>query len=255
MPFKLADDGHDEGVDTILLGLALSCLAGVRPTVALFVLSWYAMRGEDLHGLGSDSILQIGHYWFTSLMGLLVFCEIVSDLIPLLDHCLHTVLLVACPFVGAIVCQPRSAPRDQVITLYVVGAMLALVVHGSRASLRGVSSAHTGGHFNPILSLVETVFVLIAVPAVLAACFPMAAGVFAVVLICILVALYACLCCSTTRSSRYTQVVGSSQPPPAGYAPLPPPPPVAYVPSAPPPSIRCHVAPSDAQALRMPGGP
>lgn len=248
MPF--VDDGvDDEGFNTILLGLALSCLAGVRPTVALFVLSWYTMRGEDVHGLGSDSVLQIGHYWFTSLMGLLVVGEIISDMIPCLDHCLHTVLLVACPFVGAIVCQPRHAPENEIITLYVVGATLSLVVHGSRASLRGVSTAHSGGHCNPVISLVETIFCVVAMPSVLAACYPMAAGVFAVVLIFILFALYACLCCSRTGSS--IQVVGSSHPP-AGYAPLPPPPPAAYVPSAPPAS---YVAPSDAQALRMPDGP
>lgn len=83
--------------------------------------------------------------------------EVFADKIPLVDHLLHIAQAVVKPAAAAIIVGGTVHPQsnEMLIFLMVVGALNALGVHAGVATVRGASTATTGGIANPLISTVE----------------------------------------------------------------------------------------------------
>lgn len=167
----------------------LSTSIGLRPFLVLAIAS-LAMHLGYLHPaqafayLGSD-----GATWL--LAGLALF-EFAGDKVPVLDHTLHVIHFATKPIaaallVGSALPSTGGSPDTATYALMGLGAFNALGVHAGVTTLRGASTAMTGGLGNPIVSVVEDVLALGA--TVLAIALPFVGAVIAIAMTIVLVVL------------------------------------------------------------------
>ena len=143
----------------VLLGLGLAASSGLRAFLPLLMLSMAAhwnVFNIELTGpfawLGSPLAL--------SALGIATIIEIAGDKIPLVDHALDSFGTVIRPLAGTLAAAAVLNNHDPVTAALlglVIGAPIALGIHGAKAGTRGVSSATTLGVANPIVSIVEDV--------------------------------------------------------------------------------------------------
>lgn len=100
------------------------------------------------------------------LIGLAVLytIEFFADKIPALDHAWDVIHTFIRPLAGALigfVSAAPNAPQSLVVAAAILGGGAALTSHLGKSSLRAVSTTTTGGTANPILSLIEDVFVVV----------------------------------------------------------------------------------------------
>ncbi len=167
----------------------LSTSIGLRPFLVLAIAS-LAMHLGYLHPahafafLGSD-----GATWL--LAGLALF-EFAGDKVPILDHTLHVIHFATKPIaaallVGSALPSTGGSPDIATYALMGLGAFNALGVHAGVTTLRGASTAMSGGLGNPIVSVVEDVLALGA--TVLAIALPFVGALVAIALTIVLVVL------------------------------------------------------------------
>ncbi|RYX86765.1 DUF4126 domain-containing protein [bacterium] len=151
----------------LLLGIGLSASSGLRAFLPLFALA-AAFR---LHVFG---IQPTGTFaWLASDLALAALAiatvvEIAGDKIPVVDHALDTVGTVVRPAAGALVAGAvlnGSDPTTGALLGLILGAPLALGVHGAKAGARGASTASTFGMANPFVSVLEDIVVLATIVA------------------------------------------------------------------------------------------
>jgi len=94
------------------------------------------------------------------VIGALYLIEFVADKIPTVDHVwdvIHTLIRPAAGAVVAFAAVSNQIPRGAVIVATILAGSAALGAHATKATVRGISTATTGGLGNPILSLIEDV--------------------------------------------------------------------------------------------------
>ena len=99
------------------------------------------------------------------VIGVLYLIEFVADKIPTVDHIwdlVHTVIRPAAGAVVAFAAVSNQIPRGAVIVATILAGSAALGAHATKATVRGISTATTGGLGNPILSLIEDVLAFIS---------------------------------------------------------------------------------------------
>lgn len=138
------------------LAYALTTTAGIRGLLTLAVASLAVHFGwihppEGFAWIGSDSaslILVAG-----------AFVEFLGDKIPVVDHALHAVQMVAKPVAAAILVGGVVHTKNpaELYALMALGAINALGVHAVTSTTRGASTAMTAGIGNPVLSVIEDV--------------------------------------------------------------------------------------------------
>src|SRR5271165_1682726 len=138
---------------------ALSTSIGLRPFLTLALAS-LAMHFGYVHP--APAFAYLGSDGGTLLLAAMAVLEFGADKIPVVDHTLHVFHFAVKPVAAAIlvgsVLPPDIGAGDAVnYALMGVGALNALGVHGGVATLRGASTATTGGLANPIVSIVEDV--------------------------------------------------------------------------------------------------
>jgi hypothetical protein len=138
------------------LAYALTTSAGIRGLLTLAVASLAAHFGwihppAGFAWIGSDSATVV------LLAG--AFVEFLGDKVPVLDHALHAVQVVAKPGAAAILVGGVMHVNNpaELYGLMALGAVNALGVHAVTSTTRGASTALTAGLGNPILSLIEDV--------------------------------------------------------------------------------------------------
>jgi hypothetical protein len=118
--------------------------------------------------------------WLVALAALTAL-DVVGDKVPAVDHVLHVLGLAAAPLAGALAAMAGSSATELApVIAAVAGAIVAEGTHVTRAGVRPVSTATTGGAANPVLSVVEDV--TSAVLTVLAVVVPVLAVALVVLL-------------------------------------------------------------------------
>jgi hypothetical protein len=165
----------------------LSTSIGLRPFLVLALAS-IAMHLGYLHP--SHSFAYLGSDGATWLLGALAVLEFVGDKVPVLDHTLHVVHFATKPIaaallVGSALPDTGASPDFATYALMGLGAFNALGVHTGVATLRGASTAMSGGLANPLISTVEDVVALAS--AALAIVLPFAGALVAIAVTIVLV--------------------------------------------------------------------
>ncbi len=125
----------------------------------------------------------LSHPAVLAVLVLLAVLDFVGDKIPVVDHALHVAGLVIHPVVGAVVAlaATNSAGSVHPVLAAICGLVLAGGMHGTRAAVRGVTTATTTGLANPVVSFLEDVLSLVL--AVLAVVLPLLALALVVLLV------------------------------------------------------------------------
>jgi Domain of unknown function (DUF4126) len=156
------------GVLEALTGIGLSASAGLNayiPLLAIGVLGRYT----GLIGLPHAwSWLTDG--WVLGILAVLLAIEVVADKVPVVDHLNDVVHTVIRPTAGGL--SFGAASESQTVTVrdpaaffshhqwvpVAAGALIALSVHGVKATARPVVNVSTLGFGAPVVSTVEDVF-------------------------------------------------------------------------------------------------
>ncbi|HEY7779091.1 MAG TPA: DUF4126 domain-containing protein [Ktedonobacterales bacterium] len=211
-------DLFPEALAILLAALGLSSVAGLR---AYFPLLAVAV-GSNITGANGEPIIpltpafkHLGSGWFVALLIILVLAEFTVDKIPILDHisdALHTVIR---PLSGAIIMAGTSNPISDhnIWAAAAVGAVLALVVHSTKAAGRTASTATTAGIANPFVSTAEDILTgVTSVVALLFAWLAVAAPIIGLALIIILAALLAYIVWRLVAALRKTRRLRTDAP-------------------------------------------
>jgi len=146
------------------LSVVLGGGAGIRATVPLFIMSLVHLFSPDEVPLlpGTE---WLGYWYICVGLGILLVLEILADMIPAVDNCLHTVLTPAYPVAGALAAAAPDYGGGLAthVPMAVVGAGLAFAVHGSKVAARVTSHASSGGIASPVVSGMGTVVLVITV--------------------------------------------------------------------------------------------
>jgi hypothetical protein len=115
------------------------------------------------------------------VLAVLAAVDFLADKIPVVDHIAHAVGTVVHPVAGAVLFASQNNVLSNVhpIVAMVAGVTVAGSLHASRAAIRPVATATTGGMGNPVLSFLEDLVSLVL--SVLAIFIPLLA--FAVFLV------------------------------------------------------------------------
>lgn len=145
----------------LLLGLGLAASSGLRAFLPLFALSLSFQFGFGPHTSGHfawlASPLALGALFIATVV------EIAGDKIPVVDHALDTVGTLIRPAAGALAAGAVLSGHDPAMGALlglIIGAPIALGVHGAKAATRGASTVSTLGFGNPFVSLLEDVVVV-----------------------------------------------------------------------------------------------
>lgn len=160
-------------------GLALA--SGVN---AYFPLLAFAIAARWLHLYKvNPNFSFITQTWFMVILAILALADLFADKIPLIDHAWDAIHTVIRPLAGAFVAAasdnrihvlPNTSYAGThimtmginlsltLIVVMILGAVLALMTHLTKASTRIASTATTAGFLNIVLSVVEDIGVVIA---------------------------------------------------------------------------------------------
>ena len=162
---------------TFATAYALSTSVGIRPFLTLAFAS-LAMHFGYLHP--AHAFAYLGSDGATLVLGALAALELVADKIPGVDHALHVVHFAVKPVVAALLVGgtlPHSGfTLDATMAL---AALNAFGIHTGVAATRGASTALTLGVANPVVSVFEDGFAIVA--TLLAIVLPFAGAAVAVV--------------------------------------------------------------------------
>jgi hypothetical protein len=151
-----------------LTGIGLSASAGLNayiPLLMVGVLGRYTKLIELPHGWQ-----WLSNGWIIAIFAVLLAIEIVADKIPVVDHLNDAVHTVIRPTAGGLVFGAASRARTVTVSDPVsffgqhqwvpiaAGALIALAVHGVKATARPVINVSTLGFGGPVASTVEDVF-------------------------------------------------------------------------------------------------
>ena len=151
--------GVAASLGVLLAALGLSSTAGLRAYLPLLAVG---IAGDanvvplqsSFTGLGSPALLL--------LLAVLAFGEFVADKVPILDHLSDFVHTAIRPAAGALIMvgTHNSLSDANMGLAALVGAGLALLIHGAKATARPAISASTAGIGNPVVSTVEDIIVI-----------------------------------------------------------------------------------------------
>lgn len=191
---------------TLLAALGLSSTAGIRAYLPLLAI-----------GLASDSHLiqlqqsfsDLGSPGIVILLIILVVGEFIIDKVPVVDHISDVVHTVIRPVSGAVVMAGTANPISSHYpwVAAAIGALLALVFHGAKATARPAVSATTAGVGNPIVSLIEDVLAVVVALLLLFA--PVIGFVLLVVLVIAAFRIVGRIVRRFTRGRRAPQAAGA----------------------------------------------
>lgn len=145
-----------------LTGLGLSAAAGLNAYIPLLVVGGMAQFTDKIT-LPSE-FGWLSSWWALSIIGVLLLAEIVLDKVPVVDSVNDTIQTVVRPASGGVVFSASQAAADLEQSSWMtsnpwigwlLGIVMAAIVHTTKATARPVVNAGTGGVGAPVLSTVE----------------------------------------------------------------------------------------------------
>lgn len=164
----LARGWHAGLVLELLTGIGLSASAGLNAYIPLLAIGLLGRYTNLIHPSSSWHWLTNG--WVLAILAVLLAIEVVADKIPVVDHVndvLHTAIR---PTAGGLAFG--AASQSQTVTVsdpgkffsghhwipIVAGMVIALFVHGTKATARPVVNVSTMGVGAPVVSTIEDIF-------------------------------------------------------------------------------------------------
>lgn len=153
-----------------LTGTGLATAAGLNAYIPMLTVGVLA-RYTDLINLPS-SWQWLENGWVLGILAALLVIELVADKVPVIDHVNDVVQTVVRPTAGGLtfgasstsetvtVSDPSTFFADHNWVPILIGAVLALLVHGAKSTVRPVVNATTMGMGAPVVSTVEDGFSL-----------------------------------------------------------------------------------------------
>ncbi|GII54060.1 membrane protein [Planotetraspora thailandica] len=147
-----------------LTGLGLSTAAGLNAYIPLMVVGLLADFTDAVRLPQGYEWLSNG--WVLTVIGVLLVAEFVLDKVPVVDHVNDIIQTAVRPASGGVVFSATAAAAkldnsawmaEHPAVGWVLGIVVALVVHLVKASTRPVVNASTAGFGAPIVSTVEDV--------------------------------------------------------------------------------------------------
>src|SRR2546421_4045965 len=150
-----------------LTGAGLAASAGLNAWIPLMAVGLLA-RYSHLITL-PPSWHWLANGWVLAILGILLAIEMVADKIPVVDHLNDVVHTVIRPTAGGLVFGAASQSQTKTVTdpgqfftshqwvPVAAGVLIALCVHGVKASARPVVNATTLGVGTPFVSLGEDI--------------------------------------------------------------------------------------------------
>jgi Domain of unknown function (DUF4126) len=145
-----------------LTGLGLSAAAGLNAYIPLLAVGLLA-RFTDLLSLPAGyAWLENG--WVLAVVAVLLVAELVLDKIAVVDHVNDAVQTVVRPAVGGVIFAATTAAeridasawmRDNPWAGVLLGVLVALLVHGAKATARPIVNTSTAGVGTPVVSAAE----------------------------------------------------------------------------------------------------
>jgi hypothetical protein len=174
-----------EALSVLLTALGLSSASGLRaylPLLAVAIGSNITTGNGDHLVRLSPPFQALGAPWLIGLLAVLVLAEFTVDKIPVLDHISDLVHTIVRPVAGAVIMAgtSNSLSESNLWVAAIVGAVLALTVHGAKAVSRPAVTVATAGMGNPVVSLGEDI--VTAILTVLSVLAPFLALLFFLVL-------------------------------------------------------------------------
>jgi len=159
----------------------LSSAAGLNAYLPLLIVGLTA-RYTDLLQLQAPYDL-LASPAALGILGVLAAVDFLADKLPVVDHIAHIIGAVVHPVAGAILFASQNNVFTNLHPAIAMGAgiLVAGGFHASRAAIRPVATATTGGIGNPILSLIEDVVSVVL--SILAILIPVIAFVLFLVLL------------------------------------------------------------------------
>jgi len=162
------------------LAYALTTTAGLRGFLTLFAAS-VAAHYHWIHP--SAAFAWLGADGTVIVLGIFALLELIADKIPAVDHSLHAFSFAVRPIAAAILVggTVNTSNSAELYGLMAAGALNSLVVHGSSAATRAVSTATTFGFANPLISVIEDVLTILGL--IVSFIFPILAAILALILV------------------------------------------------------------------------
>lgn len=145
-----------------LTGLGLSAAAGLNAYIPLLVVGGMAQFTDKIKLPAEYDWLT--SWWALSIIGVLLLAEVVLDKVPVVDSVNDTIQTVVRPASGGVVFSASQAAADLEQSTWMtsnpwigwlLGIVMALIVHGTKSSARPLINAGTGGVGAPVVSTVE----------------------------------------------------------------------------------------------------
>jgi hypothetical protein len=169
------------GILNLFSAFGLSSAAGLNAYVPLLIVGlvtrytelWQLQAPYDM--LASPAVLGV--------LAVLAAVDFFADKIPVVDHAAHMVGAVVHPVAGAVLFASQSNILTDVHPIIAMGAGMIVAggFHASRAAIRPVATATTGGIGNPVLSFLEDVVSVVL--SILAIFIPLIAFVLFLILL------------------------------------------------------------------------
>jgi hypothetical protein len=150
-----------------LTGMGLAASAGLNAWIPLMLVGLLARYSDLIHLPPTWHWLSNG--WVLVILGILLAIEMVADKVPVLDHVNDMIHTVIRPTAGGLVFGAASESQTATVTdpgtffsshqwvPIAAGVIIALSVHGVKATARPVINATTLGFGAPVASVVEDV--------------------------------------------------------------------------------------------------
>ncbi|MER2600675.1 MAG: DUF4126 domain-containing protein [Caldilineales bacterium] len=173
-----------ESLSSILTAFGLSSSAGLNAYLPLLIVALTA-RFTSLINL-QPPYDWLTSWWVIGVLAVLLLIEIVADKVPVVDHANDVIQTAVRPAAGALL----FAANTNVVTdihpalALVAGLLVAGGVHATKATVRPVVTATTGGLGNPVVSTIEDIVALVV--SVLAILLPVLTFIALVVLVIII---------------------------------------------------------------------
>ena len=148
-----------------LTGTGLAASAGLNAYIPLLVMGLLA-RFTDVIDL-PQGWSWLANGWVLVILGILLAVELVADKVPIVDHANDVVQTVVRPTAGGLafgagsgaqtvtVSNPGSFFGSHQWVPVAAGVLIALCVHGVKATARPVVNVSTAGFGAPVLSTIE----------------------------------------------------------------------------------------------------
>jgi hypothetical protein len=170
-----------ESLSGIFTAFGLSSSAGLNAYLPMLIVALTA-RFTNLINL-QPPFDWLTNWWVIGLLAVLLLIEIIADKVPVVDHANDVIQTVVRPAAGAILFAANANVITDVHPALALGAgiLLAGGVHATKATVRPVVTAATGGLGNPVVSTVEDIIALVV--SVMAILLPILTFIAIVVLV------------------------------------------------------------------------